>query len=346
MLRGDTSARRFPGGTTFGDRYVTVVRFDKHPCHLTNGNGAMARSHVTKGQGPAAAAAYANAVPLNPIPADAYEIDDFPGSGDAVLAATGGAVAHAPARGRDEARPGARGGLVDGGLLPDPAKPAHEILMEAAPGLPEPTPFEFYFDGASHKEITGWIMRNDKPSRRCLVALQEGDRVLARTVASRFRPDLALAGIGDGCCAFAIPMPAILLDGCEHLLEIIEESTGFRLTADPIRWRSDRNSGQAGLSHMSERIDGARLVDLRQRPDAEVAIKAVGARMDDRVAPPSGAESANCTGTWPVQRPSCAPLPSSAHGSSSISRTWSTTSAITPISPAFSVSSRELSCRF
>jgi hypothetical protein len=294
--------------------------------HATNGQEPVTAAARADGGD---LADVANAVFLNPIPGVGDQTHDIRWSGDAAFAGAGVAVAHAPASagavlhaalkpetvaladgedlptamtGRDRrttasaaAWPGAHADLVDGDILPDPAKFTGEILVDASPGLVEPTPFRFYFDGASDKEITGWIMRTDRPSRRCLVALREGDRVLARSVASRFRPDLALAGIGDGCCAFAIPMPAILLDGDQHLLEIIEESSGFRLTGEPIRWRSNRNSGEAGLSHMSERTAGARLADLRQRPDAEVASKAVEAWMDGEMASPSAPELANGT---------------------------------------------------
>ena len=84
-------------------------------------------------------------------------------------------------------------------------------------------------------------MQRDEPSHRCVVALREDERVLARTVASRFRPDLAAAGVGDGCYAFNLAMPRSLLDGQEHLLEIIEQDTGFSLTAEPVLWRSGRD---------------------------------------------------------------------------------------------------------
>jgi hypothetical protein len=83
----------------------------------------------------------------------------------------------------------------------------------------------------------------EEPSRRCVVALREDGRLLSRAVASQFRPDLLPAGIGDGCHAFTLPMPRSLLDGQEHLLEMVEQESGLVLDDEPIRWRSAAGTG-------------------------------------------------------------------------------------------------------
>src|ERR1700680_23219 len=62
---------------------------------------------------------------------------------------------------------------------------------------------------------------------------------LARAIASRYRADLASARIGDGYHFFVIPIPPALLDGAEHLLEIIEQGSGIRLTSEPLPWRAE-----------------------------------------------------------------------------------------------------------
>jgi glycosyltransferase involved in cell wall biosynthesis len=108
--------------------------------------------------------------------------------------------------------------------------------------------FRAHLDEVSDTEISGWIMQRDEPSHRCVVALKEGERVLVRTIASRFRPDLVSAGVGDGCHAFSLAMPRSLLDGEEHLLEIVEEDTGFALTPEPLRWRLAAGTGGAALT--------------------------------------------------------------------------------------------------
>lgn len=147
------------------------------------------------------------------------------------------------------------------GLLPEGA---HTLTLRCAdtgavmPGAPfdvefsdaevPKSAFRWSFDGITDQEVVGWIAVSDDPSRHCVVALKEGGRVLARGVASRFRPDLLEAGIGDGCYAFSIDMPLSLLDGAEHLLEIAEEETGFSLTPGPVEWRAAAGTAATALT--------------------------------------------------------------------------------------------------
>ena len=122
-------------------------------------------------------------------------------------------------------------------------------------------------------------MRPDQPSHRCLVALKEGDRVLARAVASRFRADLVPAGIGDGCHCFALPMPRSVLDGDEHLLDIVEEDTGIPLAAKPIRWRSAAGTaGQNAFGGAVDRMGAMRLFDLASDLGADAEHAPITAR--------------------------------------------------------------------
>lgn len=114
---------------------------------------------------------------------------------------------------------------------------------DAAPEPSDATPesaapnFRAHLDEVSDTEISGWVMRADRPAHRCVVVLKERERVLARTNASRLRSDLVDAGIGDGCYSFSLPIPISLFDGRDHTLEIVEESTGFSLIPEPVRWR-------------------------------------------------------------------------------------------------------------
>jgi len=137
-----------------------------------------------------------------------------------------------------------------------------------------------YIDELSDTDVRGWVMRPDQPSHRCLVALKEGDRVLARAVASRFRADLVPAGIGDGCHCFALPMPRSVLDGEEHLLDIVEEDTGIPLTAKPIRWRSGAAAGQNAFSSAADRMGAMRLFDLASGLGADAERPPIAARAD------------------------------------------------------------------
>ena len=126
------------------------------------------------------------------------------------------------------------------------------------PSAIEPRPcFRWNIDEVSDNEVSGWIMEIEQPLHHPVVELREGDRVLAQTIASRFRPDLLEAGIGDGCCAFRLEMPQSLLDGREHLLEIAEKDTRFPLAPEPIQWRSTAGTAGAVLTGFDGTMEDA-----------------------------------------------------------------------------------------
>jgi hypothetical protein len=102
--------------------------------------------------------------------------------------------------------------------------------------------FRSCIDEVSERGIVGWVMIPNRPSYRCVVALKEYGRILARTVASQFRSDLLSAGIGDGCYCFTFELPSSLLDGEEHNIEIIEEETSLSLADQPVQWKSGLGS--------------------------------------------------------------------------------------------------------
>jgi glycosyltransferase involved in cell wall biosynthesis len=123
------------------------------------------------------------------------------------------------------------------------AVPGSPIVVESSPDVGGPA-FRCHIDRVTDKGVSGWIVPNE-PMRHCVVTLKEAGHVYARGVASQFRTDLLAAGFGDGCYAFTLQMPLSLLDGNEHLLEIVEEDTGYLLNEQPIQWRSA--AGTAGL---------------------------------------------------------------------------------------------------
>jgi len=116
------------------------------------------------------------------------------------------------------------------------------------------TDFRFFIDGISDKQIEGWIIRTGQPLHRCVVVLREGDHTLARATASLFRADLTTAGIGDGHHSFVMPTPPGLRDGEEHLLDIVEEESGIRLTREPIRWRAERGATQRVINSIGTEL--------------------------------------------------------------------------------------------
>ena len=144
-------------------------------------------------------------------------------------------------------------------------------------------------DQITDTEASGWITLRNEPSRHCVVALKEEGRVLARAVASGFRADLLAAGIGDGCYAFSLPMPRSLLDGDVHLLEIVEEGTGFSLTEEPIQWRSTAGTAEAALTSSGSGIRDTSADSVARRPAAKAEHPPVVPRADYDVIRPFAA---------------------------------------------------------
>ncbi len=87
-----------------------------------------------------------------------------------------------------------------------------------------------HFDGIDGIKATGWAQDSRHPEKRLMVELREGEEVLARAEATRFRADLKQADIGDGAHGFQIPLPASLYDGQTHTLSIVAEG---KSTLDP-----------------------------------------------------------------------------------------------------------------
>jgi glycosyltransferase involved in cell wall biosynthesis len=152
-------------------------------------------------------------------------------------------------------------------ILEPPADTRHAAIVGA-------------IDQITDMEATGWIFVRNEPSRRCVVVLKEGRSVLTRTMASRFRGDLLSGGIGDGCYAFTLEMPRVLLDGNAHLIEIVEESTGFTLTKEPVRWRSTVGTANAALTSISSEMRNAGADSVARHLDIQLERSPIGPRID------------------------------------------------------------------
>ena len=160
------------------------------------------------------------------------------------------------------------------------ASDSDAVAPAAAPATSSPRPaLQGNIDHISDLEINGWVRVPDQPSHRCSVALKADGRVLARTTASRFRPDLLSSGIGDGCYSFAFEMPRLLLDGEEHLLDIVEQGSDTPLTSEPIRWRSAAGTGSDDLTRASEPAGGEFPGALALQPGAKARRSSFDARL-------------------------------------------------------------------
>ncbi|WP_298223924.1 NF038122 family metalloprotease [Acidocella sp.] len=54
----------------------------------------------------------------------------------------------------------------------------------------------------------GWVYCQAAPEQPVHLLVMAGGEILARTVANQYRPDLRAAGVGAGCCGFAVKLPA------------------------------------------------------------------------------------------------------------------------------------------
>ncbi|MDR3472437.1 MAG: glycosyltransferase family 1 protein [Devosia sp.] len=174
------------------------------------------------------------------------------------------------------------------------AMPGSPITIEAAEQARETT-FLGSIDKITDSEISGWVTARNEPSRHCVVALKERGRILARAVASRFRADLLGAGIGNGCYAFHLPMPSALLNGEEHLLEIVEENSGFVLNRKPISWRSTAGTARTALTGIGDQRVEPRAEHVTGRPETAAARPVMARRADGdatRPPPPAGRQPA------------------------------------------------------
>lgn len=103
-----------------------------------------------------------------------------------------------------------------------------------SPGIPDA--IRGSLDGVVDGEVGGWAM--DAASSASLVTVEvliDGE-VVGRALADRYRPDLLEAGIGDGRCAFALPIAIEdWRDGLEHELRARATGTDLELDGSPAR---------------------------------------------------------------------------------------------------------------
>jgi len=89
-------------------------------------------------------------------------------------------------------------------------------------------------DGFNEGRISGWAWNSAAPSHPLGVELYDGDRILGRGQADMYRPDLRDAGKREGACGFAIDLPASLLDGHTHSLQVRVAGHGIELQGSPL----------------------------------------------------------------------------------------------------------------
>ena len=92
---------------------------------------------------------------------------------------------------------------------PDATAPEAERVTAGATGQADPgrtSDVRGVIDNATPDRLYGWAWDYGHPEHRVPVALRIAGETLAEAVADGARPDLAKAGIGDGCHAFELPL--------------------------------------------------------------------------------------------------------------------------------------------
>ncbi len=130
-----------------------------------------------------------------------------------------------------------------------------------------PSPFQGHVDGWDGARLRGWAFDSTNPTRRLDVEVLQGGQRILLLKADRFRPDLAQAGLGDGCCSFDVPLPVTLFDAPTVMLQLRPHGSGQDLTGSPVTARNPSAAlDAASLSALSEKIAGT--AQAAQAPEA------------------------------------------------------------------------------
>ncbi len=123
--------------------------------------------------------------------------------------------------------------------LPWHQSPGGTELQEKATGLKQTVSadgsagYEGSFDYAGCDLISGWVWNLRKPSAPVTIQILDGDKAIQTMVAAKVRPDLRVAGKGDGAHAFDAPTPAGIMDGQQHQIAVRTQGLDFELPGSP-----------------------------------------------------------------------------------------------------------------
>ncbi len=122
---------------------------------------------------------------------------------------------------------------ADESLLLNPPEVLAADLSELAQTKPVPPQnIQGSFDQCDISFIAGWVADLADLQPRRFAVYADGE-LLVEAVADEFRPDVAQAGVGNGCHSFRLPPPTSLADGQEHLIEVRDLETGIVIAGSP-----------------------------------------------------------------------------------------------------------------
>ncbi|WP_419728005.1 Hint domain-containing protein [Lichenicola sp.] len=96
--------------------------------------------------------------------------------------------------------------VADGPLLETIRREIDSRAGLAAPGSGEA--LRGYVDGIAGRVLRGWAQNPGRPDMPVCLEVLAGREVIGRVMADRFRADLRAAGLGSGCHAFELALPA------------------------------------------------------------------------------------------------------------------------------------------
>ncbi len=119
-------------------------------------------------------------------------------------------------------------------------------------------------DRVGYDEIAGWVWDPDNPDEPVDIEILDGDSVVLKLSADRFRPDLAEAGLGNGRHGFSIPQLGGIFSLSRHLVRVRRAVDGWDLPGSPA-WISRPVLDDQAANFMNEVIFTA--IESAKKPD-------------------------------------------------------------------------------
>jgi hypothetical protein len=116
--------------------------------------------------------------------------------------------------------------------------------------------YEGFLDRADYEAIRGWAYDARRPDRPLEIQIYDGQVLLTTVLADGLRPDLLLAGKGNGRHSFALPTPSCLRDGRSRSIRAKAANGNFELNNSPRTMTADRLPlFEGGVIHLHPSAD-------------------------------------------------------------------------------------------
>ncbi|BDG71946.1 hypothetical protein [Roseomonas fluvialis] len=155
------------------------------------------------------------------------------------------------------------------------------MATDTAPALqrpdapPAPAPdIRGLVDNATPDRLYGWAWNAAAPAERVAIEARLGATTVHATRADLARPDLAKAGVGDGCHAFEIPLEPEWIRRRSELSIVARSADG---TETPVPVRVRRATGDADDAGLPRMLDAIVAGQRRLHED----LRAIAARLPD-----------------------------------------------------------------